>query len=186
MQEMGDDSCPTAFITWAHGSRGWPAGRDDEWHRAVIEFACLLDRYVQIDADFFHFADAGIDWSRYGTQAIKRADTVLIVGSDAYWASWEGLNQPDEGAGSTREIDALHGLFDRDRRAFQTKVAIVLLPGVDDRSVPDGLSRVNRYPIPTIDAAGIEALLRRLLGIPEYTKRPRKLTPDLPTYNFDD
>lgn len=186
MPKRCDDSGRSTFITWAHGSRGWRAGRDDEWHRKVIDFACLLDRYLDVDADLFHFADAGIDWSRFGTQAIKRAGTVLIVGSDAYWSRWEGNHRPDEGAGSTREIDALHGLFARDQHAFQTKVAIVLLPGVDARSVPDGLSRVSQYSIPTIDAAGIKPLLRRLLGIPEYTKRPRKLTPDLPPYNFDD
>jgi hypothetical protein len=172
---------PRTFLSWAHTGRGWTVDRETGWRRAVIEFGRLLDRYVDVEADFYRSTEAGVDWTRYGPQAIKRADVVVIVGNEAFWERWEGHNPPDEGAGIAREADALHGLFDRDQRAFQAKVVIALLPGEDSRAVPDDLARVNKYPIRTLDLAGVEPLLRRLLGLPEVIKTTRKLVPELPT-----
>jgi hypothetical protein len=160
------------FLSWAHA--------DAEWRAAVIGFACLLDTYVDVDADFYHSAEA-VDWTRYGPRAVKRSDMVVLVGSDALWERWEGHNPPDVGAGIAREADALHGLFDRDQRAFQAKVVIALLPGQDGRDIPYDLARVNRYTVGSLDLAGIEPLLRRLLGVPEVRKTTRKLVPPLST-----
>lgn len=170
------------FVSWAHTDRGWTAEQQAAWRQLVIEFACLLDRYVDVEADFFRSSEAGIDWTRYGTRAIKRADVVVIVGNEAFWSRWEGQNAPDEGAGIAREADALHGLFDLDQQAFQEKVVLVLLPGEDSRAIPYDLARVNRYVVSTLDLAGIERLLRRLLGRPEVLKRTRKLVPQLSPY----
>lgn len=147
--------------------------------RRVSRFAVLLDKYVDVEADLFHFTEPGMDWTRFGVRAIRRADTVLIISSDAYWERWEGDNHPGVGAGSVREIDALHGLFDRDQQEFQRKAVIVLLPGQNDRSIPYELSRVQRYAIASISEAGIEPLLRRLFNVPEYRKSATKLIPRL-------
>jgi hypothetical protein len=168
------------FVIWPHAGRDWSAERRALWRETVIKFACLLDRYVDVEADFFRSADAGVDWTRYGPQAIKRADAVVIVANEVFFERWEGLHPPDEGAGITREADALHGLMDLDREAFQAKVVLVLLPGVDSRAIPYDLARVNRYPVATLDLAGIEPLLRRLLGKPEVLKHACKLVPELP------
>lgn len=158
-----------AFLSWVHGDRNW----QDQ----VVAFARLLDRYVQVEADFFRHAESDVDWTRYGPRAVKAADTVVIVGSDAYWAGWEGTDHPHAGAGSTREADALHGLYDTDRRLFQRKVVLALLPGVADRSIPYDLRRLHRFRIDEVTPAGIAALLRRLLGIPEHVQQATKLAP---------
>jgi hypothetical protein len=91
------------FVSWAHSRRGWTPDQQAGWRRTVIEFARLLDRHVDVEADFFRSSEAGIDWTRYGARAVK-------------------------------EADALHGLFDRDQRAFQEKVVIAILPGEDART----------------------------------------------------
>lgn len=161
----------TVFTTYAQDGDGW----QDQ----VIDFACLLDQYVDVDGDYFHFTEPGMDWTRFGTTAIRRADTVLIMSSPEYWDRWEGVHPPDVGAGATRETDALLGLFDRDRHAFQMKVVIVTLPGQSDRIVPYELSRVQQYRIAELTEHGIEPLLRRLLNEPKYRKCARKQLPAL-------
>jgi hypothetical protein len=162
---------PTVFATYAKDGDGW--------QEQVIDFACLLDQYVEVEADFFRFTQPGMDWTRYGPTSIRRADTVLIMSSPAYWDRWDGVNPPDVGAGATRETDALHGLFDRDQRAFQMKVVVVTLPGQSDRIVPYELSRVQQYRIAELSEEGIEPLLRRLLNEPKYRKCARKQLPAL-------
>lgn len=159
----------SAFVSWAHD--------DAAWAEQVIDFACLLDRYLDVEADFYRYTQAGIDWTRYGTQAIQHADTVLIMSSAGYWARWDGYHPPNLGAGATRETDTLHGLFDRNALEFQFKVVVVTLPGVSDRIVPYDLSRVQQYRIPDLSPAGIEPLLRRLLELPKYRKCHRKQPP---------
>jgi hypothetical protein len=167
------------FVSWAHHRRGWTPDQQAGWRRTVIEFARLLDQHVDVEADFFRSSEAGVDWTRYGTRAVKDADVVVIVGSDAFWERWEGENPPDEGAGIAREADALHGLFDRDQRAFQEKVIIAILPGEDARAIPYDLARVNAFQVRSLDLDGIAPLLRRLLGIPEVRKTLRKVVPQL-------
>jgi SEFIR domain len=162
----------TVFLSWAHEGHHWPPDRADH---PVITFGCLLDNYVDVEADFFRYTEPGMDWTRYGPRSVKEADTVLIVSSDAYWERWEGRNPTNSGAGTARETDALLGLFDRDQQAFQLKVVIVVLPGQDERSIPDELSRVQRFRVPGITPRGIEPLLRRLLNVPRYRKCERKI-----------
>lgn len=158
------------FLTWAHG--------DQEWQDWVAGFACLLDRYVDVEIDLFRSTESEVDWTRYGPLAVRSADTVVIVGSDDYWASWAG--DPRAGAGSAREADALHGLYDVDRKLFQHKVIIALLPGASDRAIPYDLRRVHRYRVDELTPAGVSVLLRRLFGVPEHRKRAEKLAPPFP------
>jgi hypothetical protein len=101
------------------------------------------------------------------------------MSSPEYWARWEGRYPAHLGAGATRETDALLGLFDRDRRAFQMKVVVITLPGQSDRIVPYELSRVQQYRIAELTEDGIEPLLRRLLNVPKYRKCARKQLPAL-------
>jgi hypothetical protein len=163
------------FLSWAHdGDPEWTVEQRAHWRWTVVEFGLLLDRYVDVEADFFRAADPGVDWTRYGPKSIGDCDVVLIVGSASYWQRWEGSNPPDEGAGVAREADALHGLYDRDQRTFQEKVVIAILPGQDSRAIPHDLARVNAY---RVDVDGSEPLLRRLLGIPEFRKNFRRLIP---------
>ena len=128
----------------------------------------------------FEYSTRGIDWTRFGTAAVADVESVLIVGSEAYWERWEGRNPPTEGAGVAREADALHGLYDADQLAFQRKTIIALLPGETDEKVPFDLRRIPRYPVTSLTVKGIEALLRRLFERPKYPKEDLGAPPHLP------
>lgn len=161
------------FLSYAHTGREWTAERRAGWRRLVVAFAQLLDRYVEVEADFFRSADPAVDWTRYGPRAVQDADVVVILGNEEYWKRWEGRNPPDEGAGVARETDALLGLYHRDQLAFQEKVVVVILPGEDRRAVPDDLARVHTYRVGTLDLASVQPLLRRIFRIPEVPRPPR-------------
>lgn len=130
----------------------------------------------------FHYTSEGVDWSLYGPRAVQAGDTVVMLGSKAFWERWRGENRPEEGAGSVREIDALKGMFNRNQDEFQCKAVIVLLPGVSDKLIPDELHRVTWYSVASIDETGAEKILRRLLGKPLHTRRTNKVIPELPEY----
>lgn len=168
---------PLVFVSWAHSHRDWSAERVGQWRQTVGAFADLLaDCGIGVEIDLNRQAEL-IDWTRYGTNAAKRADLVLMIGSRAYWERWEGVNPPDEGAGVTRETDWLHGLFDHDRQLFQRKVLIALLPGESIGSVPFDLRRVPCCPIPTLDSAGMAKLREYVFGgSPRHSDQGRFLT----------
>ncbi|WP_328645149.1 hypothetical protein OHS58_33525 [Amycolatopsis sp. NBC_00348] len=167
-----DSEAPIVFLSWAHTHRDWSPERTQRWEESIVEFAYLLrHHHVEVIADIFDYTTRGVDWTRYGASVISRPDvTVLIVGNEPYWERWEGRNPPDEGAGVTREADALHGLFDADQRAFQERTLIILLPGEQDKTVPYDLRRVPRYPVDELTPQGIDALLRLLFDDPKYPK----------------
>lgn len=176
-------AAPRAFLSWAHRHARWADSQAQEWARTVADFAYLLrTRGVDVDVDFFHYTERGIDWTRYGPDSILAAETVLIASSEAYWERWEGRNDPTEGAGVAREADTLKGLFNADQAAFQRKVLIVELPGQTGVTVPYELRRVPCYPIPDLSVSGVEALLRLLHRAPRYPRTPVARPPALPAY----
>ncbi|GAA0638947.1 hypothetical protein GCM10010174_71170 [Kutzneria viridogrisea] len=170
------------FITWAHADYRASAEQTKAWKTMVYDFAHLLGNYVHVDADLFHYTDAGMNWTEYGPRAVEAAGTVLMISSKAFWERWKGENRPDEGAGAVREMDALKGIFDRDQQEFQRKAVIVLLPGESDALIPNELHRVAWFKVTSIDLAGVETLLRRLLAEPLHVQAEKKIRPDLPRY----
>ncbi len=170
------------FVVWAHKDYQLTDAENESWKTTVYDFVHLLDQYVDVDADIYHYTSEGVDWSLYGPRAMRVADTVIILGSKPFWERWRGENRPEEGAGSVREIDALKGMFNRNQSEFQRKVVIVLLPGASTEHIPDELHRVTYYRVASIDETGIELLLRRLLQKPRHTQRADKVIPDLPEY----
>ncbi|WP_410622975.1 hypothetical protein [Amycolatopsis sp. cmx-8-4] len=172
----------SVFVVWAHKDYRSTDAENAAWKEMVYDFVHLLDRYVDVDADIFHYTREGVDWSLFGPGAIQAADTVVMLGSRAFWERWRGENHPEEGAGSMREIDTLKGMFNRNQSEFQRKAVIVLLPGVSDELIPDELHRVTWFSVASIDEGGAEPILRRLLNKPRHTRRANKVMPDLPEY----
>ncbi|WP_431927144.1 hypothetical protein [Micromonospora wenchangensis] len=172
---------PRVFISWAHTADDWSDDRTRAWEHAIADFAYLLcDHGVHVDVDLFHYTEQGIDWTRYGPQAIAAADIVLMASNVPYWERWEGRNRPTQGAGVAREADTLKGLFNADQTAFQRKALIVVLPGESDECIPHELRRVPCYPVRSLTFDGIEALLRLFHGRPAYPAGQVRSAPDLP------
>jgi hypothetical protein len=174
------------FLSWAHKDRSWSEEETGRWKDRVIGLGHLLDKYVDVEADFYHYTERGVDWTRYGPRVIDEAAAVLIVSSDAYWERWSGRNPPEEGAGVAREADALHGMFNRNQKAFQQRVLILIMPGNTDEPIPSELDRIQRYKITSMTQRGVENVLRWLLDKPRYIKRKDKIDVHLPTYILPD
>ena len=81
-----------------------------------------------------------------------------------------GAGDPSRGAGAAAEAVVLRSAYARDREAFLRKVRLLLLPGGDPEEIPDGLHGVPRYPLTSLDRAGLTALLRSLTGQPEFIR----------------
>src|SRR5262249_32113000 len=126
--------------------------------------------------------EKGWDSTRWGPEQVEDADTVLMVSSDTLWERWRGKNPPDEGAGATRETDALKGLFDHNQAAFQQKVLIVVLPNGTENSIPLELRRIQYIKISELNDQCLDPLLRRLLNKPRFPRQTNKTIPDLPPY----
>ncbi len=79
------------------------------------------------------------------------------------------------------EADTLKGLFNENQSAFQRKVLLVLLPGMGKESIPSDLHRLQWFRIESLDALGIESLLRRIHGRPLHARPSLEDPPDLPS-----
>jgi hypothetical protein len=177
-----EPAVPTAFITWAHRHSSMSTEAAQEWERQVAEFATTLRQIgVDVDVDLYHLDDAEVDWTRYGPDAIRGRDFVLVAASPAWKERWEGTNHPAEGAGAAAEADALKGIFQQDQMNFQRRVKIVLLGGQQaGTAVPAELWRLARYEIEPEDPDSALPLLRAMTGQPRYLKPPLGAVPILP------
>jgi hypothetical protein len=165
---------PVAFVSWAHGEPGWQT--------TVVEFTFKL-RELGIDADIdvTHLHDPAVNWTTLGPRAIEESEFVLIPVSSGYKERWEGDAAPGTGAGAAREANTLKALFDKDQKAFQRKVKIVILPGASLDDIPTELRAIaQRFDVPTIDQDGLEDLLRTLTKQPEFVAPPVGRVPLLP------
>lgn len=135
---------------------------------------------MDVDVDLYHYSDAEVDWTRYGTSMIEKADTTIVAMSRAWAERWRGANTPTVGAGAAREADALHGRFDKDQEQFQRSVKIVILPGATKADIPEDLRRVTCYEIPDFSPESLEQVLRTLHRSPRYVRPQLGPRPDLP------
>lgn len=172
---------PTVFVTWAHRDESWTDEEAQEWERTIAEFATVLRQLgIESDVDLYHLDEAGIDWTRFGPQAIISNDFVLIAISSAWSARWSGTNNPKVGAGAAAEADMLKGLFQQDQAAFQKRTQVVLLPGRTPSDIPPDLSRLVRHVVDPSDADTVLPLIRALTGQPRYPVPPLGSVPVLP------
>ncbi|CCH87987.1 protein of unknown function [Modestobacter italicus] len=192
---MTEEAAPTALISWAHDSdAGAPLPKgaarreaDELWLGTVLDLVTHLRTIGGVDADidFVHGAEP-VDWSRWGPEKVRTSDFVLVAVNKAWIRRFSGTEAPTRGAGATAEADELLGLFETDRDAFDRKVILVLLPGVDAADIPNRLrGRLTRVRVDSFDEDGLDDLLRRIYGKPKFQLPPvRGNTPALPpTHN---
>lgn len=133
---------------------------------------------IDADIDLFHL-DEPIDWTRFGSRGIDSCDFTLVAISPAWAERWSGDNRPGEGAGAANEADTLRGLFARDQDAWQRRVILVMLPGIDSSVVPLDLQRANRVTVDPADPDSIAPLIRLITSQPSYPKPPLGAIPIL-------
>jgi len=168
-------TAPTAFVSYAHG--------DEKWDATVLDFATVLRTVGGVDADLDQWQlIGGQDWTVYGPAAIELSDVILIVLSPTYKDAWLGRNAPDRNAGVARESAAIKAIFDEDQAEFRRRVRLVLLPGADRKCVPGDLSTFERFTVTSFDMAGLEDLLRSILGKPANVKPALAPLPALPPH----
>jgi Protein kinase domain/SEFIR domain len=164
----------TAFVSWAHD--------DETWEQTIADFVLKLRELgIDADADLFHLHDNDVNWAQYGPQAIEDHEFVLLATSLKYKARWEGRGDSRTGAGAVREANVLKSIFDDDRRDFQRKVKVVVLPGATSDDIPRELSSVcPHFDVQTFDLRGLENLMRTLIGRPKWRKIEVGAVPLLP------
>lgn len=156
-----------AFITWAHRGEGWSPDQAERWKANVVRFASQLHAAgVDVVIDQWMAANRDTDWTRWGPNQVDECDFVLIAMNFAWAERWKGKNSPGIGAGVVAEADALHGLFRTDQSVFQQKVRIVLLPGTEDRDIPNDLRRLKSFTVTEITESGIAEILGDLTELP--------------------
>jgi hypothetical protein len=157
---------------------GWSPAQIDRWKQTVAEFAGLMTLGgVKTDVDLYHLHDVGIDWTRYGPDAIDNADYVLVAISQAWTRRFDGSEHSTVGAGAAREADALMSLYQKDRKKFLDSVLLVYLPEGDTTDIPATLHGVQRFTIRELTASGLEDLLRTIHGQPRYVPPPLGAAP---------
>lgn len=182
---MTETSTPTALVSWAHRDPDWSDSQAEDWITKAVQLATLLmANGVKTSLDLWNETDPQIDWTRWGQLQVQKCQLVIILASKAWRQRWEGTNSPHLGAGAVTEADTLKGLFNTDQAAFQRKTLLVLLPGMDHESIPPDLHRVQRFSVRSLDAAGIESLLRRIHGQPLHVKPPLSQAPALPPRSY--
>lgn len=182
---MTETSAPTALVSWAHRDPNWSDHQAEGWITKVVQFATLLmSNGVETSLDLWNEIDPQIDWTRWGQLQVQKCQLVIILASTAWRQRWEGTNSPHLGAGAVTEADTLKGLFNTDQAAFQRKTLLVLLPGTSLESIPPDLHRLQRFRITSLDAAGMELLLRRIHGQPLHVKPPLSNAPTLPPRSY--
>lgn len=118
---------------------------------------------IDVDIDLHHAAESGIDWTRFGAQAVVAREWVIIASSPGWRERWEGRNDPRVGAGAAAEADALRSLYAEGQDLFRRKVVLAVLPSMNEANVvPTGLHGVHRFEISSFDVPALEGLLRLL------------------------
>lgn len=175
----GERAAPSVFISWAHRDSGMSDAEARAWRDEVRALAERLSFVgCVVEADFY---ELHADWSRYGPQKIEDCDFTLIILSEAYRICWDGRNRIDQNTGATRETNVLKGLFERNREDYGKRVIIVLLPGITETEIPDEIrGPLDRFVVDPRSGRGIEGLMRRLTGQPEFVRPPIGVVRDLP------
>ena len=125
---------------------------------------------VDADVDLYHTEDLDVDWSLFGPMQIEQSKFLLIAVSQAYRDRWFGRAPLGMGAGAAREAIALRRHFEKDQRDFNKRAKIVFLPGSSEADLPDDLGHLVRFKFDRLNSAGLETLVRHLVGDPAFPK----------------
>ncbi|OLB81479.1 MAG: hypothetical protein AUI14_03120 [Actinobacteria bacterium 13_2_20CM_2_71_6] len=162
------------FISYAH---------DSVEHREAVRQLWVLLRSCGVDARLdLSYQNERRDWSVWMAAQIDGADHVIVVASPAYKRRAEGGAASDDGRGVQWEAAHLRERLYADRATWLPKLVPVILPGRSVDEIPDFLQpySASRYPVAELSRAGIEPLLRVLLGRPLDPAPPLGSEPDLP------
>jgi hypothetical protein len=174
---------PTALVAWAQRDPQWTDEQANSWREEVAALTTAL-RQLGIDAavDLHFLSKRGMDWTRFGPQAIRNKDWVLVALSPAWRDRWDGTNDATTGAGAVAEADALRSIFAEDQQLFRDKLVLVTLPSMASESdlVPTGLHGVQRMTVNEFTLEGMSDLLRLLTGQAAYPAAPLGEIPELP------
>ncbi|TXS48663.1 hypothetical protein EAO75_17295 [Streptomyces sp. uw30] len=153
---------PRVFISYAH---------DDDGHVTKVETLYeLLRTQGGLDAKVDLYAGVQPqDWPRWMMRQYADADYVLVIASPEYKVRGDHEQQDGVGLGVAFEAGLLGTELYGNYRAWFRKVLLVVLPGRSEQELPEflGAVRISRFAVPSLDAAGIEQLVRYMTGQPE-------------------
>lgn len=153
---------PRVFISYAH---------DDDAHKLQVEtFYELLRRKGGLDAKLDMYAGVEPqDWPRWMMRQYATADYVLVVASPKYKLRGDHEEEDGAGLGVSFESNLLLTELYRDYKVWFRRVLLVSLPGRSAEELPAflGAVRITQIPVPTLDEAGIEQLVRHMTDQPE-------------------
>ncbi|QDG68524.1 hypothetical protein NIBR502772_22005 [Pseudarthrobacter sp. NIBRBAC000502772] len=169
------------LVSWAHRGEYWSSQQEKDWEQLVMEFTTAL-RSMGIDADIdlFHTHEDGADWTRFGQNAVRDADYVLVAITKGWAQRWSGTNSPHVGAGAAVEADTLKGLFIKNQTELQKKLKLVVLGDQSPRCIPEDMARFTYFKIDVDNLDSFEDLLRTLTSQPYYEKPDLGEVPILP------
>ncbi|WP_131770938.1 toll/interleukin-1 receptor domain-containing protein, partial [Candidatus Protofrankia californiensis] len=156
----GAEYRPRVFISYAHESDAHA-----ESVRELYWFLCSrgIDAKCDLPA-----SQRRQDWALWMEQQIHAADFILMIASPAYRRRAGGDAAADDGRGVQWEAGQIRDVIYRDQQAGLRRVLPVVLPGATTDDIPLFLrpSSTTHYRVDAISDAGLEALLRVLLGQP--------------------
>jgi hypothetical protein len=163
LQEHGG---PTVFVSYAHD--------DAEHRRMVLELAQFLTRKgIWVDLDVWS-TEKRRDWAAWASTRMSKADYVLVIASARYRLASTGDSIEDAHRGARYEAGILRELLYGDPRTWRRRVLPVVLPGHALSDLPVFLQphTNSHFIVPAIDDAGLDELLRVLIGQPRDQRPP--------------
>ncbi|WP_369173758.1 TIR domain-containing protein [Streptomyces sp. R28] len=146
---------PRVFISYAH---------DDEAHIEQVETLYeLLRKRGGLDARLdLYAAGTPQDWARWMERQCADADYTLVIASPQYKLRAERGERDGVGRGVGWESRLLRNRVYNDSETWFEKILLILLPGRREQELPAFLvaEQVSHFKVPSLDAAGIEELVR--------------------------
>ncbi|MFG2267314.1 TIR domain-containing protein [Streptomyces sp. NPDC048720] len=164
------------FISYAHEDDGGA-------HTERVRTFWTLLRSLGVDARLDQSAaEQPQDWALWMHNEYRAADYVLVVASPAYKRRAEGTEIEGIGNGVVWEARFIRDEVYSDGHGWHRRILKVVLPGGSPGDLPAYLGgpAVSHYAIDSIDAEGVERLLRYLTRQPYEVAEPLGPVPHLP------
>ncbi|MFF3634078.1 toll/interleukin-1 receptor domain-containing protein [Streptomyces sp. NPDC002250] len=164
------------FISYAHEDDGGA-------HTERVRTFWTLLRSLGVDARLDQSAaEQPQDWALWMHNEYRAADYVLVVASPAYKRRAEGTEMEGIGNGVAWEARFIRDEVYSDGHGWHRRILKVVLPGGSPGHLPAYLGgpAVSHYAIDSIDAEGVERLLRYLTRQPYEVAEPLGPVPHLP------
>ncbi|WP_322778931.1 effector-associated domain EAD1-containing protein [Frankia sp. Cas4] len=163
--DAGTERPPRVFISYAHAGGAQESAGHDESVRELYWF--LRMRGIDATCDL-PASQRRQDWTLWMEREIRAADFILVIASPAYRRRADGDAAADDGRGVQWEAGLVREVIYRDQRAGLLRVLPVVLPDATADDIPLFLRpySTTHYQVDEISDAGLETLLRVLLGRP--------------------